>query len=170
MSASVALRIATITDAPVLAAHRVAMFREMGSVKPECEQKLHEASAAYFALAIPSGEYVGWVAHEPGSPAIVAGAGVQIRSMLPRPNASGHGLLAGREALVLNVYTRPEWRRRGIARFMMEAVIRWAATDGIVSLVLHASDDGRPLYETLGFIPTGEMRYTGSLTRNHHAT
>ena len=34
MSVSVALRIATITDAAVLAAHRVARFREMGSVKP----------------------------------------------------------------------------------------------------------------------------------------
>jgi GNAT superfamily N-acetyltransferase len=170
MSVSVALRIATITDAAVLAAHRVAMFREMGSVKPDCEQRLREASAAYFTLAILSGEYVGWVAHEPGSPAIVAGAGVQIRSMLPRPNATGHGLLFGREALVLNVYTQPDWRRRGIARLMMEAVTRWAATDGIVSLVLHASDDGRPLYETLGFIPTNEMRYTGPLTRDQHAT
>jgi len=28
-------------------------------------------------------------------------------------------------------------------------------------LVLHASQDARPLYEKLGFVPTNEMRYTG---------
>jgi hypothetical protein len=35
----------------------------------------------------------------------------------------------------------------------------------IVRLVLHASDEGRPLYESMGFEPTNEMRYTGTLLR-----
>jgi hypothetical protein len=29
--------------------------------------------------------------------------------------------------------------------------------------VLHASDDGRALYDKLGFTPTNEMRYDGDI-------
>lgn len=34
---------------------------------------------------------------------------------------------------------------------------------GIARLVLHASPDGRALYERLSFEPTNDMRYTGEL-------
>jgi len=43
----------------------------------------------------------------------------------------------------------------------MKEIIAWASKTGIDSLVLHASDEGRPLYETLGFIATTEMRFRG---------
>ncbi len=72
-------------------------------------------------------------------------------------------MAVGREGLVMNVYTAPAWRRRGIARRLMEEIIAWAKTAGIVRLVLHASDEGRPLYTALGFVPTNEMRYAGEL-------
>ena len=45
----------------------------------------------------------------------------------------------------------------------MDEILGWAPGAGIVRLVLHASADGRPLYEALGFVPTNEMRYTGAL-------
>ena len=158
------LRRAPPSDAALFAEHRVAMFREMGSIQPAWETALRTTSRAYFVAAIASGEYVGWVALEAGAPETpLAGAGVQLRSLLPRPNARGDGLLLGREALVLNVYTEPAWRRRGLARRLMAEIIRWAATAGVVRLVLHSSTEGRPLYESLGFAATNEMRYTGPL-------
>jgi hypothetical protein len=40
----------------------------------------------------------------------------------------------------------------------MQHVIAWCRSERIESVVLHASDDGRTLYEQLGFIPTTEMR------------
>jgi GNAT superfamily N-acetyltransferase len=158
------IRSAAPSDAALLAEHRVAMFREMGSIQPGWEPALRTASRAYFTEALASGEYVGWVARplEAQAPPI-AGAGVQLRSLLPRPNAPGDGLLLGREALVLNVYTEPPWRRRGVARRLMREIIGWAATAGVVRLVLHASTEGRPLYESLGFTATNEMRYSGAL-------
>jgi hypothetical protein len=45
----------------------------------------------------------------------------------------------------------------------MQQIITWARTNRIESLVLHASDDGRALYEQLGFIATTEMRFSGDL-------
>lgn len=42
-------------------------------------------------------------------------------------------------------------------------MIDWARNNGIARLVLHASSDGRPLYERLGFEQTNEMHFTGEL-------
>lgn len=139
------------------------MFREMGAIQPQLEESLREASAAYFMAAIPTGEYVGWIASPPDGSAPVAGAGVQLRSLLPRPNVAGDGLLLGREGLVLNVYTVPSWRRRGVAQHLMDTIVTWAAEVGIVRLVLSASPAGRSLYEKMGFVATRDMSYTGPL-------
>ena len=157
------LRFATADDAEILAGHRVSMFREMGFIDSASEPRLHTTTAAYFRAAIPAGEYVGWVGSPPRDSAIVAGAGVQFRSLLPRPNLTRDGILLGREGLVLNVYTDHAWRRRGVARYLMTTIIEWARVNGIVNLVLGASDEGRPLYEKMGFVPTREMRFTGTL-------
>jgi GNAT superfamily N-acetyltransferase len=163
MTPNIDLRLATALDASLLADHRIAMFREMGALEPRLEPSLHAASLAYFAAAIPAGEYVAWVAHPADSPTPIAGAGVQFRSLLPRPTLAGDGLLLGREGLVLNVYTVATWRRRGVARQLMEKIIGWAAEVGIVRLVLGASPEGRPLYEKIGFAGTREMSYGGAL-------
>jgi GNAT superfamily N-acetyltransferase len=60
--------------------------------------------------------------------------------------------------MILNMYVEREHRRRGIARALMEKMIAWCRENGFVSVGLHASDEGRPLYEQLGFEATNEMR------------
>ena len=40
----------------------------------------------------------------------------------------------------------------------MRTLIDWCRTEGFESVNLHASADGRPLYEQLGFEATNEMR------------
>ena len=111
------------------------------------------------------GDYVGWLASsdkEPGQ--IVAGAGVQLRGVQahPQPNADGKiDIVSGRQAIIQNVYTEPDWRRRGLATLLIKRIIDWARQERIDSLVLHASDEGRALYERLGFIATTEMRFLG---------
>jgi len=145
------LREATVGDVQAVAQHRVAMFRDMG-VLPEAEaDALAASSAAFLARVIPSGDYRGWIAERDGE--VIAGAGVVLRPLLPRP---GH-LDGGVEAYVLNVYTEPAHRRRGIARALMEAVLAWCRSEQVARVTLHASDEGRPLYLTLGFAGTNEM-------------
>ena len=136
------------------------MFRDMGRTTPEIEQPLLESCADYLAKALASGEYVGWVAQltAPPGPAI-GGAGVQFRPLLPRTDPSGRFLLLGLEGLVLNVYVDRAYRRQGVARRLMESLIRWAPGAGIVRLVLHASAEGRGLYDSLGFLESNEMLF-----------
>ena len=63
-----------------------------------------------------------------------------------------------RRATILNVYVYPQFRRQGIAHCLMQSIIGWCQQQGFAAVYLHASGDGRPLYENLGFEPTTEMR------------
>jgi GNAT superfamily N-acetyltransferase len=157
------VRQATAADADVIARHRARMFSEMHLLAGDRTAELMEKACHYLRVAMPRGKYVGWLAQEEGGPhAIIGGAGVQVRNTLPHPRTPP-GAPHGREAIVLNVYTEPAWRGHGVAERLMQQVIAWAGEAGIHSLVLHASEAGRPLYERLGFAPTNEMRYTGTL-------
>lgn len=62
----------------------------------------------------------------------------------------------GKRAHLMNVYTRNEYRRRGIARKMCEMLIGDAWNRGATEISLDATTMGRPLYESLGFKSTSE--------------
>lgn len=161
------IRPATLADLGIVAHHRVSMFRDMGALQPGQVGRLLDITRAYLEDAMPRGEYVGWLAGPARSPDhIVAGAGVQTRRVLPFPRVQAEGepeVAHGRQAIVLNVYTEPAFRRQGLARALMHEVLAWARATQLDSLVLHAAPDGRALYEALGFKPTNEMRFVGEL-------
>ena len=153
------VRQAYATDIPILARHRAAMFRDMGQLTSHLEESLTQATASFLRDALPRGEYLGWVAEGNETPeAIIGGAGIQLRPILPRPGRGDQELELGPEAIVLNVYVEPAWRQRGVAEALMRALLDALAVRGIRRIVLHASPDGRRLYERLGFVPTNEMR------------
>jgi GNAT superfamily N-acetyltransferase len=158
------IRQATAMDIPVLAYHRAAMFRDMGTLMPDQMEPLQRATEAYLAEAMRRGEYLAWLAEHAESPSgILGGAGVQLRPILPRPRPGSDDLELGPEAIVLNVYVDPVWRRRGIAKALMGTLLDALSERGIRRIVLHASDDGRRLYERLGFIATNEMRLSSEV-------
>ena len=167
MSTGFHVRRATVGDAPVIAHHRAAMFLDIGSLAPELARPLQTATITFLERAIPSGEYVGWLAVPDDDPsAVVAGAGVQMRPSMPFPLTwpDGTRLVGdGRQAIIVNVFTDRDWRRRGVARRLMQDILAWARSIKLEGLVLHAAPDGRPLYESLGFTATNEMRFRGDL-------
>ena len=58
---------------------------------------------------------------------------------------------------VNSVYVVPSLRRRGIAKELMLAGLDWLRRRGCVMARLRTSDEGRPLYEMLGFVTGTEM-------------
>ena len=81
------IRQATAIDIPVLAYHRAAMFRDMGTLTPYQVEPLQRTTEAYLGEAMRRGEYLAWLAEHAESPsAILGGAGVQLRPILPRPS------------------------------------------------------------------------------------
>jgi hypothetical protein len=113
------MRPATEADARVIAWHRARMFQDMGELPPSAFAPLRVATAQLLAGALARGEYVGWLlAPEEQPDLVVAGAGIQLRQVLPHPvdlGAGQVGIAGGRHGIVLNVYTEPEWRRQGLA-------------------------------------------------------
>lgn len=57
----------------------------------------------------------------------------------------------GNRAHLMNVYTRADYRRRGISKKMVEILIDEAKENGVTEISLDATEMGRPLYESLGF-------------------
>lgn len=63
----------------------------------------------------------------------------------------------GNRAHIMNVYVREEYRRRGIAREMMEMLLDEAKSRGVTQITLDATESGRPLYQALGFESSEEF-------------
>jgi len=57
----------------------------------------------------------------------------------------------GARAHLMNVYTKTEYRRKGISKRMVEILIDEAKEKGVTEISLDATEMGRPLYEALGF-------------------
>lgn len=158
--ASYSIREAAVDDAAIIAGHRVAMFRDMGQVPTaQLASALLSASTTALVPLLRDGSYVGWLARDEAD-RVLAGAGVHVKPQLPRPWQDGSIVVTTPVPLIVNVYTEPDWRRMGIARALMHTLLQWAARRGFDRVLLHASDDGRPLYQSLGFTATNEMRWS----------
>jgi GNAT superfamily N-acetyltransferase len=128
------------------------MFRDMGEGTVEQLDRMVEVARPWVARALADGSYRHWLAID-SSGAVAGGGGVLLS---PWP-ANPHDPCTER-AVILNVYTEVEFRRRGIAERVMQTMLVWIKTYSLRSVNLHASEEGRALYEKLGFVQTNEMR------------
>lgn len=65
------------------------------------------------------------------------------------------------EGDVTNIATLPDYQRRGIGRAMVEALVEWCKTHGMVRLMLEVRESNLParkLYESLGFTQDGRRK------------
>jgi GNAT superfamily N-acetyltransferase len=147
----VTVREADACDIPEIVRQRRGMFEDMGYKDAAALDAMARATAEYLAKAMAEGSFRAWLALE--RERVVAGGAVVIF-----PSPAHPCELRNQRATILNVYTYPAYRRRGIARKLMHAITDWCQREGFSRVTLHASDDGRHLYESLGFAPTNEMR------------
>lgn len=145
-------RIVTPEDARLIAAHRRAMFAAMRAADEAALDAIERVSVPWTERMIREGKYLGWIASEGGRP--VASAGMMILDWPPHP-LDPEGTLRG---YLLNVFVEPAYRKRGLARGLVQLCLDEARRRKIRIVTLHASDAGRPLYESLGFAITNEMR------------
>ena len=145
-------RRATAEDAEMIVAHRRAMFYEMGHHDQPILDAMTVAFRPWLLRTMHAGEYLEWFAvTDTGS--VAAGLGLWLMDWPPHLIAPG-----ARRGNIVNVYTSVEHRRQGLARQLMETALAWCRAHGIRAVILHASAEGRPLYEALGFQSTNEMR------------
>ena len=152
MTTDYTFRRATIADTETIADHRTWMFAEIG-----IDMATLTENRAYYtpwlAERLSNGNYIGILVE--CEQEVIAGAGLWIAIGAPLPTLHSHDL---RRANIVNVYTHPDHRHKGLAREMMARLLDIAREAGYPIAQLHASDAGRPLYESMGFNNTNEFR------------
>lgn len=86
-----------------------------------------------------------------GAPQIVGNATLCYTNMMP---TFSHP--SGKRAHLMNVHVEKGFRRKGIARKMIEFLEAEAKERGVTEISLDATDDGRKLYETMGWHTNNE--------------
>jgi len=147
------IREAGPSDLEEILAHRRLMFFDMGYRDESALESMIRHSRPGIRKYLADGSYRGWFAVSPNGQ-VAAGAGLIITSLVSgplRPEQTSRPYL-------LNVYTYPQFRKMGLARRLTEQAIAYCRKENFGILWLHASEYGRSLYESLGFIPTNEMK------------
>ena len=151
MHPDILIRPATLADLPDLLLHRRGMYEAMGYTDATALAGMMKTSEPYLREALANDTLHAWVAEVESR--VIAGGLIIVSPWLSHPYDQ-----ECRRATVLNMYVDPEFRRQGIARRLMQTMIAWCREQGFAGVALHASEQGRPLYKSLGFEPTTEMR------------
>src|SRR5258708_3452 len=150
----ITIREAAPSESAIILHHRRSMFRDMGEGTVEELDRMVEVASPWLARALADGSYRHWLALD-SSGRIAGGGGVLLCPWPANPKDP-----CTERAVILNVYTEPEFRKRGIARQIMLTILAWAKQKGLRSVNLHASDEGRDLYASLGLQRTHAMRFS----------
>ncbi|RAV14453.1 GNAT family N-acetyltransferase [Paenibacillus contaminans] len=142
-------RAAGIDDIPGIVKLKYKMFEETGMAQrllPDFQQIVEEDYRSFY-LANSAQHFV---VEKNGQ--IIACAGAFIKDDAPY-----RYLKLRRYGFIADVYVEPQFRRLGIARTLTNATLEWFSERNIRLFRLVASDQARPLYESIGFTATKEM-------------
>ena len=139
-------RAITVDDVATLVELRIALLEETGgALASDVRDSLLRANDAFFRNNLDSPAWKSWCAEDEGC--IVA---VGTLAFFDRPPYPGN--VEGRDAYLLNMYTLPNYRGRGVATRLVTEMLHYAQFRGVRKIVLHATDEGRRIYTKLGFV------------------
>ena len=147
----IAIRKATLEDIDLLMEWRMEVLHEVFSIPPlQNTDELEQENRAYYQRALGQEEHIACFAYMEDN--IVGCGGICLYQEMPSPDNP-----TGKCAYLMNIYTKPQFRKRGVG----EAIIKWlvaqAIMRGIPKIYLETSKAGKQLYTKLGFIPMQDM-------------
>ncbi|NLJ88912.1 MAG: GNAT family N-acetyltransferase [Epulopiscium sp.] len=139
------IRKAVLEDIHVLIKLRMDFLTSYVKLMSESESKILEENLFnYFSKHIPLGDFIAYICEIDDK--AVSVAFLTISEKPPNPN-----FITGKTATVHNVFTYPEYCRRGIASKLLQLLIEEAKSQNVSSIELLATEAGKPLYRRLGF-------------------
>jgi ribosomal protein S18 acetylase RimI-like enzyme len=146
MTDKITVRRATAEDADDLTRLRLEMQTELfaGDSRGASPEEIVEHNRRYFREHLPAGDFVAFVAE--AEAAIVGTSGIVIYRAPPT-----QGNPTGIEGYVMNMYTVPAFRGKGIATRLLDRLVEHVRGLGGHRAWLRASDSGRPVYHRYGF-------------------
>lgn len=141
---------ATVEDLDFLVKTRIKVLRAANGLDDTVDMsEVEEQSRDYYREALGSGEHVAYLVFD-GE--VLAGAGgISFYRLLPTYHNP-----TGENGYIMNMYTRPAYRRRGIAYKTLDLLVAAARERGVARVTLEATRMGRPLYEKYGFVGLGD--------------
>lgn len=137
---------ATIHDLELLTKTRIEVLRAANQLSDDVDMsEVKEQSNVYYQNALRNNTHVAYLVFDEDS--FVAAGGISYFQVMPTYHNP-----TGQKAYIMNMYTKPEYRRQGIAFQTLDLLIEDARSKGITAISLEATDMGRPLYEKYGFV------------------
>lgn len=119
------------------AANKLCADTDMGEVERQ--------SYLYYQKALSDGSHIAYLVFDESG--CIGTGGVSFFQVIPTYHNP-----SGKKAYIMNMYTNPKYRRKGIAYKTLDMLIKEIKSKGISSISLEATDMGRPLYEKYGFV------------------
>lgn len=137
---------ATIEDIDILTETRIEVLRAANKLSDTADMsEVKRQSYDYYKKAFQDDAHIAYLVFDDN--AFVGAGGVSFYQVMPTyHNPSGN------KAYIMNMYTHPEYRRKGIAYKTLDMLINDTRNRGITVISLEATDMGRPLYEKYGFV------------------
>lgn len=154
-------RLANAQDVDVLVEMRLEMRREREVAKLQVpEEQFRECLRKYFRQETGGSELVTVLVFDGENPVACA-------SFIWQKHPPTYSNITGVRAYITNVYTRQQWRHKGIAAEMIRRICKMVEEAGCSELHLNASPMGRSLYLKLGFTELGGEMSLHSKTPMH---
>lgn len=148
MTDEITIRRGTLDDVDTMTRLRRDMQTELWSTdsRPDAvsPDDIVELNRDYFREKLPTGEFVAFLAEVDGE---TVGTGGVVLYRAPPTSGNPTGI----EGYVMNMYTAPGYRGRGIASRILDHLVQHARSIGARRVWLRASEFGRPVYERYGF-------------------
>ena len=147
----IAYRKLTVNDLDDFIDLRIKQLREEGATE---DFDLVPALKDYYHRHLKDGTFVSWLAvdKEAGGEKIIGTSGM---SFVEKPPY--FACPSGRIGLLSSMYTNPDYRRKGIARELLNRVVEEARVYGCGVVQITASDMGVKLYSAYGFVHNGNF-------------
>ena len=134
-----------ITEVELLTTYRMAYLTELqGEQSDEYQLQLRKELTKYFTQALDEKRFFAYLAELKGE---VLSFGAMVIKKIPGDFNQSTYL----EGDILNMYTLPFARRKGISALILQQLINEARNRGISKVTLHTSKDGEKLYRKFGF-------------------
>ncbi len=137
---------ATIEDIDMLTETRIEVLKAANKLPDDADMgEVKKQSFAYYQKALPDDTHIAYLIFD--EKRFVGAGGISFFQVMPTYHNP-----SGRKAYIMNMYTVPEYRRKGIAYQTLDLLVRDSKSKGISAISLEATDMGRPLYEKYGFV------------------
>lgn len=137
---------ATLADIDLLTKTRIAVLRAANQLSDDIDMtEVERESYRYYKRALRDDAHIAYLVFD--GERFVGSGGVSFYQVMPTyHNPSGY------KAYIMNMYTDPAYRRKGIATKTLDMLVNDIRHRGMTDISLEATDMGRPLYEKYGFV------------------